>query len=138
MEARDLTPYQYFDLSWLKELSFAEEEMLNVIVQSFLDNLPSWLKNIESAIQEGSTARLTEAITRVSSVASLFTRRDLNHRFLAMKSNEDGKISAFTLAQVETILNELLILQREVRFYQNTELLSQKWNRKVSWRMSDN
>ena len=125
METSKSTLFKYFDPQWLKELSYSEGEMLRRIIDSFLTNMPAMISDVQRAVNQGSTTQLTEAISKVSSVASLFTKRDLSQRFLSLKSVEDGPISHFTLNQVSIILNDLATLQNEVITYRNLELNSQ-------------
>jgi hypothetical protein len=125
METSKGTLFKYFDPQWLKELSYSEGEMLKRIVDSFLSNMPAMVDDVQHAVNQGSTTQLAEAINKVSSVASLFTKRDLSQRFLSLKSVEDGPISHFTLNQVGIILNDLDALQKEVKAYRNLELNSQ-------------
>lgn len=125
METSNRTLFKYFDPQWLKELSYSEGEMLKRIIDSFLNNMPAMLNDVQLAVNQGSTTQLAEAINKVSSVASLFTKRDLSQRFLSLKSVEDGPISRFTLNQVGIILGDLEVLQNEVKTYRNLELNSQ-------------
>jgi hypothetical protein len=125
METSKSTLFKYFDPQWLKELSYSEGEMLKRIIDSFLGNMPAMVRDIQIAVNQGSTTQLADAIGKVSSVASLFTKRDLSQRFLSLKSVEDGPISHFTLNQVNVILNDLAALQNEVITYRNLELNSQ-------------
>jgi hypothetical protein len=125
METSKSTLFKYFDPQWLKELSYSEGEMLKRIIDSFLSNMPAMVNDVQHAVNQGSTTQLSEAIGKVSSVASLFTKRDLSQRFLSLKSVEDGPISHFTLNQVSIILNDLAVLQNEVITYRNLELNSQ-------------
>lgn len=125
MEITKGTVYKYFDPQWLKELSYSEGETLKRIIDSFLSNMPDMVNDVQLAVNQGSTTKLAEAINRVSSVASLFTKRDLSQRFLWLKSMENGPISHATRHQVSSILNDLDILQNEVRNYSNLELYSQ-------------
>jgi hypothetical protein len=125
METSKSTLFKYFDPQWLKELSYSEGDMLKRIIDSFLSNMPAMVNDVQIAVNQGSTTKLTDAIGRVSSVASLFTRRDLSQRFLSLKSVEDGPISHFTLNQVGIILHDLEALQQEVKTYRNLELNSQ-------------
>jgi len=126
MEPGNPYPYQYFDLTWLKELSATEGKMIEVTVRSFLEHLPEMLDHVQLAVYESSPEKLYDAVVKVSSLSSLFTKRDFSHRFLAMKSDEENRLSSYTLAQVTAIMKELKVLLLEVQHYQKTELTSQK------------
>ena len=118
------TRYKYFDLPGLRELSNLESNMLNAVVRAFLNHLPEMLNNVQLAVNESSPSKLTEAIEKVSSVASLFTRKDLSHRFLVMTTSDGGQLSPYTISRVNSILVELEALQNEVKIYEKMTLQS--------------
>ncbi len=123
---RNSARYRYFDLPWLMELSFTESNMLNAVVRAFLNHLPEMLNNVQLAVNESSPSKLTEAIEKVSSVASLFTRKDFSHRFLVMTTSDGGQLSPYTVARVNSMLVELEALQNEVKSYEKTELYCER------------
>jgi hypothetical protein len=125
MDSSKGTLFQYFDPQWLRELSYSDGETLQRVIDAFLCHVPAMIDDVQLAVNQGSTTRLTEAIRKVTAVASLFTRKDLSHRFLSLKSSEEGPISPYTMVQVNSILIGLGTLQNEVEIYRNLELNSQ-------------
>jgi hypothetical protein len=125
MESSRSTLFQYFDPQWLSDLSYSDGNTLKRVIDAFLSHIPELVNDVQLAVNQRSTTKLMEAVRKVSSVASLFTRRDLSHRFLSLKTMEDGPLSDYTMMQVNSILIDLNNLQHEVEIYRNLEFNSQ-------------
>ena len=132
MEPSRSTLFQYFDPQWLSDLSYSDGNTLKRVIDAFLRHIPELVNDVQLAVNQRSTTKLTEAIRKISAVASLFTKRDLSHRFLSLKTMEEGPISDYTVMQVNNILIDLSNLQHEVEIYRNLEFYSQMGRHKQS------